>query len=248
MAGRVGVCAGQPEVKRHHSGLHAKSQKRQKKQDIHHAQTDCVTGNRLEIVGSRRPSPQGKQGKQRQRAKVCRHQIDPACPATLLQMLFGRHQKEGRQRHHFPSKQKRQGVLADDQQGHAGQYQPPEQRKLSAIAAVPTLRPVADAVEGAQTAHQKDRNQEKGAQAVHANHGAAHGGPGEDQVRGGIHAERQRAAGQPKDRAAARQPRGDALSPDASARQVQPRETAGGGKCDGDEDQGKGHLKVHLGR
>ena len=83
---------------------------------------------------------------------------------------------------------------ADDQQRHARHHEAPEEPELAPVAQMAALRPVAEAVDGAESAHEENRHKEEGAQGVEPDYGVAHGRPGEEARR---HAA---AAAQPRSR------------------------------------------------
>ncbi len=137
---------------------------------------------------------------------------------------------------------------ADDQQHHPRHHKAPEETKFTAVGRMTALRPIAESVDRAKAAHQKDRQQKKGAEGIEADRAMANRRP---RKKGETHFAAAKAGGRPgrpRDCGEHHQSRRKPFPPDRKSRHSEPGHTAESGKRKGKENQIEKHaITFHAG-
>ena len=166
VAGRVGVCAGQPEMQRHHAGLEARTPARRPGISPCADPIPPVPVPAAAIQTSRKP-PAAWQTARTGTASQCASPPDTARPHRELRLLlFGADKEERRQGHHFPGEQERDGVGRQHHHRHRRYKQAIKQNAASARSRVRLLAPIAKAINRFRPLRPQNRKQKERRQRI----------------------------------------------------------------------------------
>ena len=256
VAGRARVRSRKPEMQGHDSGLEPEADQGEEEEGAQRAYPRGPGGDRPQGEGAGRPFPEREHGEYGQAADMCRYQVDEAGSPALRFPILGRDEEEGRQGHGLPAEYEGQSMLGDEEEDHAGDEDAPEELEPASARGAMRLRPVSQAVDRAQAAHEENGDQEEGAKAVDPDKAAigpqrrrAGDRPRKTRDRGVIDTESksepEEGSGKARESGRAHEDRGDALSPDRASGHEEAGQAAYGRKGHRDKDQAERHGLLH---
>ncbi len=201
----------------------------------------------VEVETARCAEEQGEEGEEAQGPDARGGEVQVSDLADGRFLVLGGDGEKSAERHHFPSGEEEHAVARHHEEAHAGGEEPVEQAELAAVGGVLGLRPVTQAVDGAEGRDEEDLAEEHRREAVDAHlESAARHRPGQrDSPRRG-RGERQRSGGHAESAGSGDDRAGEALPGAALARQEETRHAAQRGQSAGGDGEGRAHREGQL--
>ena len=165
MAWRRRVSEWQPDVQRDKAGLGAGAEQHESQDSGGDELGGLGSTHRVECVISARSGQQTESEQQRQRAEARHDEIDVSCPRVVLFAMVRHDERPRGERHEFPGKQEREGVVRQHDKIHAGkerreERQHPVRRRF--------VTAIAKAIEAGDGAPEVDNDKEKDRERIQA--------------------------------------------------------------------------------
>ena len=123
VARRRRVGERQPGMQRHETRLRAGADQHKNENERDERWRVLALADRIEGESPVRPGEQAEGEQKRERAEARHDQIDIARAQILAHLIMRHHQRPGGERHELPGEQEGEGIVGDDDEGHAGEEQ-----------------------------------------------------------------------------------------------------------------------------